>query len=143
MGNVKTKIQDKNAAFKEDQHAREEGALGPPSKTMDASEYSQELVMLVAKTIEQHLGLIPAPGKRRSFKATQMIQRELIRNPHGVYNEQRKNDGIMYYIKVKTDVEAWPWVFVKLFEPPLITGVSRVTFREMKKMKEDYKLVTF
>ena len=142
MGGITSKAQ----AYEQKKHGRLEAALGPPSKTMDASSYSQELVMLVSKTIESHLGLLPVPGKRRSFTATQMMTRDLHRNKNnniGIGTEEKKNDGTMYYIKVRTDVRDWPWVFVKVFSPPQITGVSRVSFEGMKKMKEDYKLVTF
>ena len=37
----------------------------------------------------------------------------------------------------------WPWAFVKIHEPPAVTSVSNVQFWGMKKMKEEYKLVTF
>eukprot|EP00578_Thalassiosira_sp_NH16_P016571 CAMPEP_0181110468 /NCGR_PEP_ID=MMETSP1071-20121207/18735_1 /TAXON_ID=35127 /ORGANISM="Thalassiosira sp., Strain NH16" /LENGTH=150 /DNA_ID=CAMNT_0023194251 /DNA_START=125 /DNA_END=577 /DNA_ORIENTATION=+ len=150
MGAAGSKAEDLEATKRE----RLEAALGPPSKTMDASKNSQDLVMQVAKTIESHLGLLPVPGKRRSFEATQMITRDLYRNRNDLYNSsnngdgKRKNDGVMYYIKLRTDVKEWPWVFVKIFEPPLTEGVavtawSRATFEGMKKMNEDYKLVTF
>ena len=133
MGALSSKVN----AFDVDLCEREENALGPPSKTMDASEYAQELVYLVSKTIETHLGLIPVPGKRRKQEAKQMIIRVLKNKGNG------ENDGKMYYIKCKTDLSEWPWVFVKIYEPPLVTTVSRVEFRAMKKMKEEYKLVTF
>mmetsp|Transcript_27859 Transcript_27859/g.39871 ORF Transcript_27859/g.39871 Transcript_27859/m.39871 type:complete len:134 (+) Transcript_27859:86-487(+) len=130
-------IASKAKAFDADLHQREEHALGPPSKTMDASEYAQELVYLVSRTVETHLNLLPVPGKRRTLEAKQMIIRVLKNRGEG------ENDGKMYYIKCKTDVAEWPWIFVKLYEPPLVTGVARVEFRAMKKMKEEYKLVTF
>eukprot|EP00585_Thalassiosira_rotula_P001883 CAMPEP_0196140176 /NCGR_PEP_ID=MMETSP0910-20130528/7177_1 /TAXON_ID=49265 /ORGANISM="Thalassiosira rotula, Strain GSO102" /LENGTH=126 /DNA_ID=CAMNT_0041400999 /DNA_START=113 /DNA_END=493 /DNA_ORIENTATION=+ len=124
--------------FFENKQARLEAALGPPSKTMDASEYAQELVMIVSRTIESHLNLLPVPGKRRDFKATQMITRSVDGSSKGA-----GENGTMYYIKVKTPVEKWPWIFVKVHEPPLVTGVSRVKFEAMKKMDQEYKLVTF
>mmetsp|Transcript_25278 Transcript_25278/g.42930 ORF Transcript_25278/g.42930 Transcript_25278/m.42930 type:complete len:134 (-) Transcript_25278:293-694(-) len=130
-------LTSKANAFDADLHQREEHALGPPSKTMDASEYAQELVYLVSKTIETHLNLLPVPGKRRTLEAKQMIIRVLKNKGEG------ENDGKMYYIKCKTEVAEWPWIFVKVYEPPLVTDVSRVGFRAMKKMKEEYKLVTF
>lgn len=130
-------LTSKAKAFDADLHEREEHALGPASKTMDASEYAQDLVYLVSKTIETHLNLLPVPGKRRTLEAKQMIIRVLKNKGEG------ENDGHMYYIKCKTDVAEWPWIFVKLYEPPLVTDVSRVEFKAMKKMKEEYKLVTF
>lgn len=48
--------QSKAKAYEDDLQNREEHALGPPSKTMDASQYAQQLVYLVSKTIEFHLG---------------------------------------------------------------------------------------
>lgn len=131
-------ISSKAAAFEADKHDREEAALGPPSKTTDASAYSQELVYIVSKTIESHLNLLPVPGKRRTLEAKQMITR----NMRGK-GDDGNNDGKMYYIKVRTDIKEWPWIFVKIYEPPLVTDVSKVAFRSMKKMKEEYKLVTF
>ena len=130
-------LSSKATAFEADKHDREEAALGPSSKTMDASAYAKELVYMVSKTIESHLNLLPIPGKRRAFEAKQMITRDLRSRGDG------ENDGKMYYIKCKTEIKDWPWIFVKVYEPPLVTGVSRVEFRGMKKMKEDYKLVTF
>lgn len=137
-------LSSKAKAFEAEKHEREEAAFGPPSKTMDSSEYAQELVYLVSKTIESHLNLLPVPGKRRSFEAKQMITRELERSD-GKYagDENGKHNGMMYYVKVITQVKDWPWIFVKIYEPPLATGVSRVQFKGMKKMKEDFKLVTF
>jgi len=137
MGVLQSKIHSKAEKLDEDLHQREEHALGPPSKTMDASAYAQELVYLVSKTIESHMDLWPEPGKRRTLEAKQMIIRVLKGKGEG------ENDGKMYYIKCKTEVTAWPWIFVKIYEPPLVTDVSRVEFRAMKKMKEEYKLVTF
>ena len=131
-------IESKAAAMEAAKEEREEAALGPPSKTMDASAHSQELVMLVSRTIEQHLDLLPVPGKRRNFVATQMITRSVDGRGGGA-----GEDGTMYYVKVQTHLEDWPWIFVKIHEPPLVTGVSRVQFKGMKKMKEEYKLVTF
>lgn len=130
-------IASKAKAFDADLHQREEHALGPPSKTMDASEFAQELVYLVSRTVEAHLNLLPVPGKRRTREAKQMIIRVLRNRGDG------GNDGKMYYIKCKTEVAEWPWIFVKLYEPALVTDVARVQFRAMKKMKEEYKLVTF
>eukprot|EP01083_Nonionella_stella_P246875 856617_1 len=128
-----------------EQHEREEAAFGPPSKTMDASEYAQELVYIVSKTIESHLNLVPIPGKRRTLEAKQMITRELERcdEKYDASNDESKKNGMMYYVKVRTEVKEWPWLFVKIYDPPLVTTVSRVQFKGMKKMKEDYKLVTF
>mmetsp|Transcript_4655 Transcript_4655/g.7193 ORF Transcript_4655/g.7193 Transcript_4655/m.7193 type:complete len:134 (-) Transcript_4655:104-505(-) len=130
-------IASKAKAFDADLHQREEHALGPPSKTMDASEYAQDLVYLVSRTVESHLNLLPVPGKRRTLEAKQMIIRVLKNRGGG------ENDGKMYYIKCKTEVAEWPWIFVKLYEPALVTNLARVEFRAMKKMKEEYKLVTF
>ena len=41
------------------------------------------------------------------------------------------------------DVRDWPWIFVKIHEPPTVSGTTGVSFFAMKKMKEDVKLVTF
>ena len=129
-------ISSKAARFEAQKHEREEASLGPPSKTMDASEYAQELVLMVSKHIESDLGLLPVPGKRRHFKAEQMITRDGGVDPKGT----------MYYVKVKTspgECKEWSWLFVKIYEPNLVTDVSRVEFKGLKKMKEEYKLVTF
>ena len=83
------------------------------------------------------IGLTPVPGKRRTLEAKQMITRILKQN------DNPKNDGTMYYIKCKTDLSDWPWIFVKIYEPPMVTTASHVQFRSMKKMAEEYKLVTF
>lgn len=133
-------IASKAAAVEAEKHAREEAHLGPPSKTMDASEHAQELVYMISKQIESDLSMLPVPGKRRHFKAETMIIREM---------DESAGDhagGKMYYIKVKTspgEIKEWPWLFVKLYEPLLITDVSRVDFKGLKKMKEDYKLAMF
>ncbi|KAL9187124.1 hypothetical protein ACHAXT_010844 [Thalassiosira profunda] len=130
-------IASKHKAAKDEQLERLEAMLGPPSKTMDASNHVQELVMYVSKTLESHLDVLPVPGKRRDLQATQMITRSVRGSGNG------ENDGIMYYVKVKTHVAKWPWAFVKIHEPPAVTSVSNVQFWGMKKMKEEYKLVTF
>lgn len=120
------------------QHEREEAALGPPSKTMDASEHAQDLVLLVRKPIQFNLcdGPMP-PAHKIELKATQMIKRD-------VKSGIQDNGGTMYYIKCKiTGLDKWPWVFVKIYEPELVTVATPVAFRGLKKMKEEYKLVTF
>ena len=120
------------------QHEREEAALGPPSKTMDASEHAQDLVLLVRKPIQFNLcdGPIP-PAHKIELKATQMIKRD-------VKSGIQDNGGTMYYIKCKvTGLDEWPWVFVKIYEPELVTVATPVAFRGLKKMKEEFKLVTF
>ena len=54
------------------------------------------------------------------------------------------NGGTMYYIKCKvTGLDKWPWIFVKIYEPELVTLATPVAFRGLKKMKEEFKLVTF
>mmetsp|Transcript_8036 Transcript_8036/g.17433 ORF Transcript_8036/g.17433 Transcript_8036/m.17433 type:complete len:139 (+) Transcript_8036:97-513(+) len=131
-------LKHKAEQFAEEKHKRLEAALGPPSKTMDASEYAQELVYLVSKTIESHLGLLPVPGKRREFKAMQMITRTVGGDAGGAGAA-----GTMYYIKCTAPVKEWPWIFVKIHEPPTVTTVSQVQFEGMKKMDQEYKLVTF
>ena len=47
--------------------------------------------------------------------------------------------GTMYYAKVKKSGECkeWPSLFVKIYEPNLVTDVSRVGFKGLKKMKEE------
>jgi len=84
--------------------------------------------------------MLPVPGKRRHFEAKQMIIREM----NSTAGDHA--GGKMYYVKVKTspgECKEWPWLFVKLYEPPIVTSVSRVEFKGLKKMKEEYKLVTF
>ena len=49
----------------------------------------------------------------------------------------------MYYIKARTDVRDWPWIFVKIHEPPTAYGATGVHFVSMKKMKEEYKVSQF
>mmetsp|Transcript_14618 Transcript_14618/g.23731 ORF Transcript_14618/g.23731 Transcript_14618/m.23731 type:complete len:123 (-) Transcript_14618:209-577(-) len=111
--------------------AAEEARLGPPSKTQDASEHAQQLVMLVKPTIEVHLETMHLDH----LKATQMITRACISGDDG---------GTMFYVKCRTNLDDnWPWIFVKLYEPPVVTDVSPVQFKEMKKMDQEYKLVTF
>jgi hypothetical protein len=122
-------IASKSAEFVANEREREEAMLGPPSKTMDASSHAQNLVMLVRPTLQVRLEMMHLD----KLQATQMITRQ-------VFNG---DDGTMYYVKVQTSLSDWPWIFVKIWEPPLITDVSPVQFKEMKKMKEDYKLVTF
>lgn len=118
----------------EERMAREEAALTPPSKVMDASAHAQLMLQIVRYTIERHLG-----SKEQNLKATQMITRDFITT--------NGNDigGRIYYVKAKTENPEWPWIFVKIYEPPLITGVPgfRVRFRQMKKMDREYELVTF
>jgi len=112
---------------------REENALGPPTKIMDASDYAHELVMLVRKKIDFHLNV----KKLGDLTATQMITRSV--DSRGTPGK----GGTMYYIKVRTTLTEWPWIFVKIYEPPLVTTASPVGFRGMKKMKDDFKLITF
>ena len=133
---LKAGLEHKAEASKADREARLEAALGPPSKTMDASEYAQTMVGMVTRTIESHLGLLPQ--RKREFTATQMITRSVSGSSGGA-----GGGGTMYYVKIRTHVAEWPWVFVKIHEPPVITTVSNVEFVAMKKMKEEYKLVTF
>ena len=47
--------------------------------------------------------------------------------------------GTMYYAKVKKSGECkeWPWLFKEIYEPNLVTDVSRVGFKGLKKMKEE------
>lgn len=125
MGCISSKA---SAAAVEAEHEKEEAILGPPSKTMDASEHAQLILMLVSKTIEVHLETF----KLDTIKATQMITRQ-------VSNDQ----GTMYYIKAQVSCVKWPWIFVKIYEPPTVTDVSPAVFKGMKKMDQDYKLVTF
>lgn len=120
------------------QHEREEAALGPASKSVDASEHAQDLVLIELKTIEFHLcdGPIP-PVQNIEFEATQMITRD-------VKSGIQDSGGTMYYIKCKvTGLDKWPWIFVKIYEPALVSIASPVSFRGLKKMKEEFKLVTF
>lgn len=118
-----------------EQHmAREEASLTPPTKVMDASTHAQHLVQIIRYTIEGRLG-----QKQLNIKAKEMMTREIIvTNKHQI-------GGTIYYIKCTTDHPEWPFIFVKLYEPPVITGVPgfRVRFRQLKKMDREYKLVTF
>uniref|UniRef100_A0A7S4N0A4 Cystatin domain-containing protein n=1 Tax=Odontella aurita TaxID=265563 RepID=A0A7S4N0A4_9STRA len=114
---------------------REEAALGPATKIMDASNNAQQLIMLVRKTIENHLDV----DKLRALTATQMITRTVDSGGGAAPGK----GGIMYYVKVQTTLAEWPWIFVKIYEPPLVTTASPVGFRGMKKMKDDFKLITF
>ena len=121
-----------NAAAEKALAAREEQVLSPPSKVTDATEWSQTMVQLVRPNIEVHLG-----SKEPDLKATQMITRIFTNS------DDLQKPGKIHYIKAKTTNPDWPWIFVKVYEPPEITSVSPVKFREMKKMKEEYKLVVF
>ena len=114
----------------EERIAREEAVLTPPTKVMDASTHAQHMLQIVRYTVEAHLG-----SKEPNIKATEMITRDFTNG----------NGGRIYYVKAKTENPEWPWVFVKIYEPPLITGVPgfRVRFRQMKKMDQEYKLVVF
>lgn len=72
--------------------------------------------------------------KLDELKATQMITRTV-----------GDDQGTMYYVKVHTSKEEWPWIFCKILEPATVTstGLAPVTLKGFKKMTEDYKLVTF
>lgn len=109
----------------------EDEILGPPSKTMDASEHAQLLVNTVRKAIEIRLGTSNVGGE---LKATQMITRSA---------EQARTGGMMYFIKVKTSKEKWPWIFCKIYEPESVTNVTPIQLRGFRKMDQEYKLVTF
>jgi hypothetical protein len=85
--------------------------------------------MILRPTLEVHLGT----RHLDNLKATQMITRQV----------SNGDDGTMYYIKAKTGLADWPWIFVKIWSPPTITGVSPAQFKRMKKMDQEYKLVTF
>ena len=121
----------------EERKAREEAALTPPSKVLDASTHAQHLVQIIRYKIEAHLG-----SKEPNLKAAQMITREYITDN---LKNNNKIGGTIYYVKVQTENKDWPWIFVKIYEPPIITGVPgfRVRFMQMKKMDQEYKLVTF
>lgn len=118
-----------HAQFAAQEREQEESMLGPPSDTMAASPHSQDLVMLVRPTLQVHLETM----NLSDLKATEMITRQV----------NGGDDGTTYYIKVKTELPQWPWIFVKIWEPPSVTDVSSIQFKGMKKMKEEYKLVTF
>lgn len=116
--------------------AREDASLTPPTKIMEASTHAQHLVQIVRYTIEAHLG----NWKNLHIRAKEMISREII-----VTDKKNEIGGTIHYIKCETDHPEWPFIFVKLYEPPLITGVPgfRVRFRQLKKMDREYGLVTF
>lgn len=67
-----------------------------------------------------------------NLKATQMITRDAA-----------ENYGTMFYIKVKTSLPDWPWIFVKVWSPQIVSGVSPIKFNKLKKLKQDFELVTF
>lgn len=90
--------------------AREEQFLSPPSKVKDATNWSQTMVQLVRRNVEVHLG-----RKEPALKATQMITRIFTNS------ENLQKPGKIHYIKAKTTDPDWPWIFVKVYEPPEIT----------------------
>mmetsp|Transcript_22105 Transcript_22105/g.33410 ORF Transcript_22105/g.33410 Transcript_22105/m.33410 type:complete len:133 (+) Transcript_22105:34-432(+) len=116
---------------------KEEAQLGPPSKIMDASQHAQLLVQTVRKTIEFRLG----SKAERNLKATQMITRTFINTPRSRLLPNL-NPGTMYFIKVKTENKQYPWIFVKIYEPPVVTNVFKVKLRKMTKMDREYDLVS-
>mmetsp|Transcript_26164 Transcript_26164/g.39601 ORF Transcript_26164/g.39601 Transcript_26164/m.39601 type:complete len:140 (-) Transcript_26164:219-638(-) len=118
--------------------ANEEAALTPPSKIMDASSHAQHLVLMVKRTIEQTL-----KSKENNLQATQMITRTFTNCNCNKGYRPSSDAASLYFIKVKTSNKEWPWIFVKLYEPPVISSVSPVRVRGLKKMKEEYELVTF
>mmetsp|Transcript_42734 Transcript_42734/g.48561 ORF Transcript_42734/g.48561 Transcript_42734/m.48561 type:complete len:158 (+) Transcript_42734:174-647(+) len=122
------KLNEKNA---EKLNAKEEAVLTLPSKIMDASTHAQRLVLMVKRAIELSLG-----KKDDQLKATQMIIRTFT-------NSSPNSPAFIYYIKVKMSSTEWPWIFVKIYEPPVINTVSKVVLRDLKKMKEEYGLITF
>mmetsp|Transcript_42733 Transcript_42733/g.48560 ORF Transcript_42733/g.48560 Transcript_42733/m.48560 type:complete len:168 (+) Transcript_42733:53-556(+) len=132
------KLNEKNAEkFK----AQEEAVLTPPSKIMDASIHAQHLVMIVKRVIELKLG-----KKDDNLKATQMITRSFTNcstNTSITRTLSSSSSASIYFIKVKTSSTEWPWIFVKIYEPPVINTVSKVILRDMKKMKEEFGLITF
>ena len=113
----------------EEFNQREQQVLTPPSKIMDASTHAQQLVQIIRQQISLQLG-----SKEMNLKATQMITQTFTNSD---------KPGMIYYVKCSTTNPEWPWIFVKIYEPPTITSVSPVKFRGLKKMKEEYKLVTF
>eukprot|EP00547_Thalassionema_nitzschioides_P005012 CAMPEP_0194206218 /NCGR_PEP_ID=MMETSP0156-20130528/5304_1 /TAXON_ID=33649 /ORGANISM="Thalassionema nitzschioides, Strain L26-B" /LENGTH=125 /DNA_ID=CAMNT_0038932681 /DNA_START=30 /DNA_END=407 /DNA_ORIENTATION=- len=118
------------------QAEREERALTPPSKTMDAGEHAQRLVQTVRKVIEFRL------GSTKTLEATQMITRTFTNEPRSRLFD-KLDPGRIYFIKVKTSNKKWPWIFVKIYEPPLVTNVFKVKFRDMKKMDQEYALISW
>uniref|UniRef100_A0A7S0FRE4 Uncharacterized protein n=1 Tax=Minutocellus polymorphus TaxID=265543 RepID=A0A7S0FRE4_9STRA len=120
------------------QHDREEAALGPASKTMDASEHAQDLVLIELKAVTFHLFDSPIPPVDNiELKATQMIKRD-------VKSVIQDGGGTLYYIKCNVSgLDEWPWIFIKIYEPALVTVATPVSFRGLKKLKEEFKLVTF
>lgn len=89
----------------------------------------QYLVYLVKPMLEIQLSSM----KLDELKATTMITQTVANG----------DQGMVYYVKVHTSEPKWPWIFCKIYEPPLVTDVSPVTLKGFKKMTEDYKLVTF
>ena len=62
-----------------------------------------------------------------------------------ITRDAAENYGTMYYIKVKTNIPEieYPWIFVKVWKPQIISTASPIKFHKLKKLKEDFALVTF
>lgn len=121
--------------------ALEEQMLARPSSVTVADEHVQHLIEQNRIPIEIQLGSFK-PEKK--LKAKQYITRGFIKSiSNSVHNSDDPNGGRMYYIKTTTTNKDWPFIFVKVYEPPYITCVSMVKFRGLKKMKQDYPLVVF
>lgn len=85
---------------------------------------------MVRRAIEVRLGTTNVGSE---LKATQMITRTV----------EARTGGTMYYVKVHTSKEKWPWIFCKIYEPEAVTNVTPIALRGFRKMAEEYNLVTF
>lgn len=124
--------------------AREEAMMTAPSRCVVLDKqlaHAQELIKQARMAIEINLGSF---WPEKEMKATQMITRQFIADiGASVHNSADPQSGTMYYIKVHTTNKKWPWIHVKLYEPPVISGGGLVNFRGMKKYKQDCDLKTF
>ena len=69
----------------------------------------------------------------KTLKATQMITQPF----------QGDNNGTYYYVEVNTSAPKKPWIFVKIYEPPLVTDVSPIQLKDAKTVDESDTLKTF
>jgi len=135
---------DQSKAKIDEFQAREESMMGSASKCVvndKELEHAQKLVKQVRMAIEIQLGSF---WPEKNMSATQMITRQFISDLNqSVHNGSDPSAGTMFYVKVHTTNKEWPWIHVKVYEPPVISGGGLVNFRGMKKFKQDCDLKTF
>lgn len=135
---------DQSKAKVDEFQAREESMMGAASKCVvneKELEHAQKLVKQVRMAIEIQLGSF---WPEKNMKATQMITRQFISDLNqSVHNGSDPSAGTMFYVKVHTTNKEWPWIHVKVYEPPVISGGGLVNFRGLKKFKQDCDLKTF